>query len=200
MTMRHLSDRARAEGVRALRAAVERVRGQRRTRADLFLVGASWSDGRDADEQILLGPTEAILDEVVPRDAEPTADEVLARALPGEDVEQTKALHRIADSIERLSAQLDAYHQERAEHLDAVEFLLREMVIGTISVLPVGPVVLGGVIDPGAIDLTRSEVTIIAEGCALEVDTSVEVRSRFHDRWVLGFTIAEAVEVSGVRC
>jgi len=199
MTLRHLSDRARAEGVRALRVAVDRVRGQRPTRAELFLVGASWSDGRDADEQIGSHDAQAVPGEIAPREAEPSGsvEGSIPAQLTERDVEQTKALHRIADTIERLSAQLDAYHHERAEHLDAIEFLLREMVIGTISASTVRPVVLGGVIDPDVIDLTRPEVTIIADGCALEVDTPVEVRSRFHDRWVGGFEIAEAVKVSG---
>jgi hypothetical protein len=170
MTLRHLADRVRAQGVQALRAAVDRLRGQRQTRADLVLVGASWSDGHDEDDSI---------------------------GSQGEDVDQTKALHRIADTIERVSAQLDAYHHERAEHLDAIEFLLREMVIGTISPPTVRPAVVGGVVDPDAIDLTRPEVTISADGCALALDTPVEVRSRFHDRWVCGFAIAGAVEASG---
>jgi len=199
MTLRHLSDRARAEGVQALRAAVDRVRGLRQTRADLLLVGASWSDGRDADEQIESRDARTTFGEIAPRDTERSApaDELARVQLTERDVEQTKAMHRIADTIERLSAQLDAYHHERAEHFDAIEFLLREMVIGTVAPAAVRPVVLGGVIDPDAIDLTRLEVTISTDERALEVDTPVEVRSRFHDRWVCGFTIAEAVEVSG---
>ena len=69
--------------------------------------------------------------------------------LVGDDPELTKALDRIADSIERVSAQLDSYHLERAEHLDAIEFLLREMVISSVPVTGSRSIVFGGVVEPG---------------------------------------------------
>ena len=34
----------------------------------------------------------------------------------------------------------------------------------------------------------------------IEVDTPVEVRSRFHDRWIYGFAIAEAIETGAGPC
>ena len=110
-----------------------------------------------------------------------------------------KALDRIADSIERIGAQLDSYHLERAEHLDAIEFLLREMVISTV------PATGAAFRRAGRRRRTRhgstngDDISIIPDGFPLEVDTAVEVRSRFHDRWISGFSIAEAVDSPG-RC
>jgi hypothetical protein len=107
--------------------------------------------------------------------------------------EMTKALNRIADTIERVSVQLEAHQQERAEHFDAIEFLMREMVIGTAMPSLARPTVRGGVIDPPAVDDLRAEINLSDHESPLEVDTSVEVRSRFHDRWICGFTISEVV-------
>lgn len=129
---------------------------------------------------------DASVDDLAPVPAE--------RARLERDAELLKGLDRIVDSIERVAAQLDSYHQERAEHLDAIEFLLREMVISMIPPTTARPVVLGGVIDPEAIDRTGPEITISADAYPLEVDTAVEVWSRFQDRWISGFAIAEAVE------
>jgi hypothetical protein len=105
-----------------------------------------------------------------------------------------KGLDRIVDSIERVAAQLDSYHQERAEHLDAIEFLLREMLIGTVPAAASRPIVLGGVIDG-----EEREISLVADDVALGIDAAVEVRSRFHDRWIGGFTIAEAVNAPDRR-
>jgi hypothetical protein len=113
-------------------------------------------------------------------------------ALEDRDTEFLKALDRIADSIERVAAQLDSYHQERAEHLDAIEFLLREMVIGTVPAPATRPTVLGGVIEN-----ETHEISLVVDEAALAVDAAVEVRSRFHDRWIGGFTIAESVNTPG---
>jgi hypothetical protein len=110
------------------------------------------------------------------------------------DVQITKALDRIAETIERLSIQLDAYHHEQAAQFDAIEFPLREIVIGTVWASATRPVVLGGVIDPAAADRHGSEITVIPNGYPLRVDTAVEVRSRFQDHWVGGFAVAEAIE------
>jgi len=118
-----------------------------------------------------------------------------ARPLVGGDPELTKALDRIADSIERVSAQLDSYHLERAEHLDAIEFLLREMVISSVPVTGSRSIVFGGVVEPGADG--DDDISIVPDGFPLVVDTAVEVRSRFHDRWIAGFNIAEAVDAPG---
>ena len=150
---------------------------------DLHLVRASLSNRPDADESIQWRRTETERDEVTPQDAaQNTAfDEPTPVHLAERDAELTKGLDRIADTIERLAVQLDSYHHELAEHLDAIEFLLREIVIGTVPASAARPVVLGGIIDPEAIDLTGPEITIIADGYPLEVDMPVEVRSRFHD-------------------
>jgi hypothetical protein len=106
--------------------------------------------------------------------------------------ETTKALNRIADTIERMSVQLDAYQQERAEHFDAIEFLLRETIIGTALPSAARPSVRGGVVDPEAIEHIRADIDLSGE-CPLEIETAVEVRSRFHDRWICGFTISEVI-------
>jgi hypothetical protein len=191
--LRRFSDRARVEGKRALRQALDAVRGHggHRPVGDLSLVRGSLSDRRDADESIRWRRAE-----VAPQDTARSigADESTPVHRAVGDVEQAKALNRIADTIERLSAQLDSYHHERAEHLDAIEFLLREMVVGTVAPSAAPPIALGGVINPAAIDRAGPEITIIADAYPLEVDTAVEVRSRFQDRWISGFAIAEAVE------
>jgi hypothetical protein len=110
------------------------------------------------------------------------------------DTELIQGLDRIVESIERIAAQIDSYHQERAEHLDAIEFLLREMVIGTVPSTASRPIVLGGVVDG-----EEREISLVADDVALRVDAAVEVRSRFHDRWIGGFTISEAVNTPGRR-
>lgn len=107
--------------------------------------------------------------------------------------EATKALMRIADTIERVSVQLDAHQQERAEHFDAIEFLLREMVLGSALPTMARPTVRGGIVDPDAIENIRADIDLSGREYALAVETSVEVRSRFHDRWICGFTISEVV-------
>jgi hypothetical protein len=108
-----------------------------------------------------------------------------------------KALNRISDSIERIGAQLDSYHLERAEHLDAIEFLLREMVISSVPPTANRSSIFGGVVEAERRD--RDEIAIVPDGFPLGIDTAVEVRSRFHDRWISGFSIAEAVDTPG-RC
>ncbi len=113
------------------------------------------------------------------------------------DIELTRALHRIGDAIDRVGAQLDSYHQERAEHLDAIEFLLREMLIGSVAPSAARSVVLGGVIDGDGGDADDEEISLVPDLTALEIDQAVEVRSRFHDRWIGGFSIAEVVEAPG---
>jgi hypothetical protein len=110
------------------------------------------------------------------------------------DTEFLHSLERIADSIERVATQLDSYHRERAEHLDAIEFLLREMVIGTVPPSTNRPGVLGGVIDNG-----EREISLVVDESPLGIDAAVEVRSRFHDRWIGGYTIAEIVSAPGRR-
>jgi hypothetical protein len=111
---------------------------------------------------------------------------------PAPAITLTAALERIAESVDGLAAQLDAYHLERAQHLDAIEFLLRELVIGSMRPTAAPPVVYGGVVEPGA--LAGDDITIIPDAGPLVAGRSVEVRSRFHDRWISGFAIAEVVD------
>jgi hypothetical protein len=134
----------------------------------------------------------------MPDDGDDLVADEPAHALADRDVEFMKGLDRIADSIERVAAQLDSYHQERAEHLDAIEFLLREMVISSVPSPVSRPVVLGGVIER-EIDVDEREISLVVDEVALAVDAAVEVRSRFHDRWIGGFTIAETVNTPGRR-
>jgi hypothetical protein len=199
--MRRLSDRARLEGMLALRKALDSVR---RTPSpspavDETAFRASYAEHSE-DESAWWRRAELARD----------SDEIVNKLIVGEehlsepavdhDFELAKALDRIADSIERVAAQLDSYHLERAEHLDAIEFLLREMVISTVPATAPRSIVLGGVVDPGELDVDdNDEISIIPDGFPLEIDVAVEVRSRFHDRWISGFSIAEAVESPG-RC
>jgi len=44
------------------------------------------------------------------------------------------------------------------------------------------------------LDVKVADITLVADGFPLEVDTPVEVRSRFHDRWICGFAVAEAID------
>jgi len=175
--MRRLSERARLEGMLALRKAVDGVRR-----------------GQSAAPVSQPVPTPEIEREV---DVDLVASESFAEH--DRDAELLKGLDRIADSIERVAAQLDSYHQERAEHLDAIEFLLREMLIGSVPSPATRPIVLGGVIERDEIVGDEREISLVVGEVALAVDAAVEVRSRFHDRWIGGFTIAEMVNTPGRR-
>jgi hypothetical protein len=197
--MRRLSDRARLEGMLALRRALEGVRrgGQaaarntgdgiaRATLRDQRIEESSWSRRSEmTDEQRFAEE----INDTEPRDL---------IAIGAHDLELAKALNRISDSIERIGAQLDSYHLERAEHLDAIEFLLREMVISTVPATANRSSIFGGVVDNSARH-PDDEISILPDGFPLDADTAVEVRSRFHDRWISGFSIAEAVDTPG-RC
>jgi hypothetical protein len=178
--IRRLSERARLEGMLALRTAVDKVR----RRGSEPVAEPTWWQPVDA----------------APADAAP-ADEIAA--LLAVDAESSSspplpaitlgaALERIAESIDGLAAQLDAYHVERVQHLDAIEFLLRELVIGSMQPTAAPPVVLGGVVEPKALD--GDDIQILPDAGPLVVGTSVEVRSRFHDRWISGFSLAEIVD------
>jgi hypothetical protein len=192
--MRRLSERARLEGMLALRKALEGVRrGQAAARTATDGIGYAALRERRIEESSWSRRSQFSSDD------EPyVADDPYTAPLVGGDPELTKSLNRIADSVERVSAQLDSYHLERAEHLDAIEFLLREMVISSVPVSGSRSIVLGGVVEPdtGSED---DDIAVFPDGYPLVVDTAVEVRSRFHDRWISGFNIAEAVETPG-RC
>jgi hypothetical protein len=191
--MRRLSERARLEGMLALRKALDGVRrGQSAAlAAGDGIVRASFIDRRDTDFPDRYDRAQAA------HDSGDEVDLVAAHAdsaRQDRDAEFLKGLERIADSIERVATQLDSYHQERAEHLDAIEFLLREMVISTVPSPASRPAVLGGVVES-----EKREISLVVDEAALAVDAAVEVRSRFHDRWIGGFTIAEAVNTPGRR-
>lgn len=190
--MRRLSERARLEGMLALRKALDGVRrGQNAAlAAGDGIVRSSFSNQRSTEFSDRWVRAQADRDNAARR-ASGAVD------LPGNEL--IEGLDRIADSIERVAGQLDAYHQERAEHLDAIEFLLREMVIGSVPSSANRPIVLGGVIDGDAIESEDREISLVTETAALAVDAAVEVRSRFHDRWIGGFTIAEVVNAPGRR-
>jgi hypothetical protein len=193
--MRRLSDRARLEGMLALRKALEGVRrGQAAARTSSDGIGPAALHERRIEES-----SWSRRSQFSPDDEHDDPGDQYVAPLVGGDPELTKSLHRIADSIERVSAQLDSYHLERAEHLDAIEFLLREMVISSVPVTGSRSIVFGGVVETGERDEGEDEITILPDGFPLVVDTAVEVRSRFHDRWIAGFNIAEAVETPG-RC
>lgn len=175
--MRRLSERARLEGMLALRKALDGVK--RPPLAALERAQVAYGGARS--------------DASARADTDPVEGDVRS-ALSARDAEFLHGLDRIADSIERVAAQLDSYHTERAEHLDAIEFLLREMVIGSVPASANRPGVLGGVVENG-----EREISLVVDESTLGVDAAVEVRSRFHDRWIGGFTIAETVNTPG-RC
>jgi len=188
MILRDLGDRARAEGARAIRGVVEGVRGRFARRPENGLYVVQGADEHRTGEAVWWSRTEPEADtDAIPAETPGTA----ATELSG-DAEVAKSLERVAETIDRLAAQLDAHHTERAEHLDAIEFLLREMLLGNSA--STRPVVLGGVVDPDAVDGLTADITLVADGFPLEVDTPVEVRSRFHDRWICGFAVAEAID------
>jgi hypothetical protein len=116
------------------------------------------------------------------------------------DIELVNALHRVAEAFESIAGSLEEDRRDRREQLDAVEFLLREMVLGFATPTATPPGVLGGSIDPGAIGAPAFRaVDIDLTASPIAVDTPVEVRSRFHDRWVGGFAVAEYVVTSDRR-
>jgi hypothetical protein len=192
-------------GIRQLQQPVDRLRRPIRppSGGDLYLVRASTPHRADASVWWSLDNPEApdadCLDAADCRDSDCLDDEQASAHAPADDGNITKSLDRIAATIDRVSAQLDAYHRERAEHLDAIEFLLKEVVLGGAASAP-RTVVFGGVSDPDAIEARTPDITILADHLPLEVDTAVEVRSRFHDRWIYGFAIAEAIETGAGAC
>jgi hypothetical protein len=172
--IRRLTERARLEGMLALRKAVDGV--TRRTREPVAAESTWWR------------PVDAPADDEIAPSLAPEAEPRSLPAAPA--ITLTAALQGIAESIDALAAQLDAYHVERVQHLDAIEFLLRELVIGSMQPTAAPPLVLGGVVEP----LADDEIVILPDGGPLVAGRAVEVRSRFHDRWISGFSIAEVVD------
>ena len=199
MSLQSIAVRARIEGMRALQEAVDRLRRplRRPLGGDLYLVRASSEHGAEEsvwwslDDPAAGTDTETDYPSAGHPDAAPTGR--------SDDDNLTRSLDRISATVDRLAAQLAAYHTERAEHLDAIEFLLKEVVLGGAAPAP-RSVVLGGVVDRDGLEPPTPDITIIAEHLPLEVDTPVEVRSRFHDRWIYGFAIAEAIENGAGPC
>lgn len=121
------------------------------------------------------------------------------------DIELVHALGRVADTFARIAdgldadrrerrAQFEADRQDRRTQLDAVEYLLREMAIGVGGATAVPPVIVGGSIEPDTLGAgTNGAVEIDLTDAMIEIDAEVEVRSRFHDGWVHGFTVADYV-------
>lgn len=104
------------------------------------------------------------------------------------DGELVGALHRIAEAFERVADGIEAERRDRAAQVDAIELLLRELVLGAAPTAR-RPTVLGGTIDVGVdalIDIDLADPPI-------PVDALVEVRSRFHDQWVHGFAVVEFI-------
>ena len=126
------------------------------------------------------------------------------------DLELVQALTRVADTFSRIAdgldadrrerrAQFEADRRDRRTQLDAVEYLLREMTVGVGGATSVPPVVVGGSIEPESIEphapnrRELDEADIDLTDLPIELDAPVEVRSRFHDGWVSGFTVADYV-------
>ena len=183
MILRDLADCARSEGIRAARGVVDGLRD--------LLSNGSFSNGSTSELYVVRGAAEPRRDEAVWwSHTAPDVDEATPATTEIENAELASSLDRITETIDRLAAQLDAHHVERAQQLDAIEFLLREVVLGGASNRTV---VLGGVVDPQVVEADR-EITLVSDGVLLEVDTTVEVRSRFHDRWICGFAVAEVID------
>ena len=188
-----------------LRAAWAKVRGREHSGPDDEL-GTLWTGSHDAPHR-----------ETPAMRAGRAREEAVDR-----DLELVHALTRVADTFSRIAdgldsdrrerrAQFEADRRDRRTQLDAVEYLLREMTIGIGGATSVPPVVVGGSIDPGSLDsgsidsgaLGRRaldevdqvdvDLTDHPTDLPIELDAPVEVRSRFHDGWVSGFTVADYV-------
>ena len=144
--MRRLSDRARLEGMLALRKALEGVRrGQAAARTATDGIGHAALRERRIEDSSWSRRTEFGSDDEPDAAGDPYIAPLVGRRPRVDEVA------RIASPIPSNAsrAQLDSYHLERAEHLDAIEFLLREMVISSVPVSGSRSIVLGGVVEPG---------------------------------------------------
>jgi hypothetical protein len=120
--------------------------------------------------------------------------EVVEARTAAHDLELVSALHRVADAFESIAGSLESDRRDRANQLEAIEFLMREMVLGFAQPTATRSVVLGGTIDATArAPDPRDAVDIDLSDPPIAVDTIVEVRSRFHDQWVHGFAVAEYI-------
>jgi hypothetical protein len=109
------------------------------------------------------------------------------------DLELVSALHRVATAFESIAESLESDRRDRRAQLDAMEFLMRELVLGLARPTAVAPIVLGGTVDAAALLAETGTVDIDLSDAPLPVGTLVEVRSRFHDHWVHGFAVTEYI-------
>jgi hypothetical protein len=166
--MRRAADRLRESWANLLRSELDDVRTE---------LTMSWTSSFDGLRR----------DVVAERDA-------IAARIADHDLELVNALHRVATAFESIAESLEADRLDRRAQIDAVEFLMREMVLGFARPTAVAPVVLGGTVDPAALRADPSRaVDIDLSEAPLPVGTLVEVRSRFHDHWVHGFAVTEYI-------
>ncbi len=105
----------------------------------------------------------------------------------------TKSLDRVADALDGVGNHLALDRNDRAAQAITVEFLLRELVVTFSNPVPEVAPILGGTIDLAAIEAL--EISPADDPSVLEVGQSVEVLSRYQQRWVSGFAVAEVVRV-----
>ena len=130
----------------------------------------------------------------------------IARNQDTQDLSQ--ALTQLANAITALHSRLDADVNERQLHLSSVEWLMRELIISFPQPVAHEPsTVVGGTIDRDAYQQFRdSDVVSLSSSDEIDlreaertVGMLVEVRSRFHDRWIRGFEIREIIDVGDIR-
>jgi hypothetical protein len=99
------------------------------------------------------------------------------------------ALTRVAEALDGLATRVDAEREERAHHVELIEFMMRELLLANVlnASEPGRPAVLGGSIDP-------SDVAAQHAPPPLAVGMRIEVRSRFRDTWIGGFRLAEILD------
>jgi hypothetical protein len=166
--MRRAADRLRESWANLLRTELDDVRTE---------LTMSWTSSFDG----------------LRRDVVAERDAIDAR-IADHDLELVNALHRVATSFESIAESLESDRLDRRTQIDAVEFLMREMVLGFAHPTAVAPVVLGGTVDPAALRTEpAAAVDIDLSDAPLPVDTFVEVRSRFHDHWVHGFAVTQYI-------
>jgi hypothetical protein len=166
--IRRFGDRLRASWAGLLRGELDGVRAELTT---------SWTSSFDELRRDIVAERAVVETHVVDR-----------------DLELVDVLRRVADAFESVALSLEADRRDRAAQLDAVEFLLREMVIGLAPPTAIRPAVFGGSVDPAALGASLRSVDIDLTDSPIPVDAHVDVRSRFHDHWIHGFAVAEYVD------
>ncbi len=125
------------------------------------------------------------------------------------DHELASAMTQLAGAISSMQNRLDADISERHLHLSSVEWLMRELIIGFPPTYPEPASIIGGTIDRDAnapIDATTMEARELTASEEIDlreaervIGMMVEVRSRFHDRWIRGFQIRDIIDVGDIR-